>query len=171
MEATVRRCVVGLGLLVALFVAVADRATASDNTYLASVAAAVDSAPTIGAWRLSCRDKSGGIIHYGVESVIERVADLDSIARVQLAGILRAGSRDTAACYETRCGYCPAYRLIINDREPPIVMIVTSGCTGWLFTRAGVRIANNGACFYLPDDLIGPLKMLLTQSCGPEVQY
>jgi hypothetical protein len=152
--------VVGFGLLTALCFMLAGPATASDNSYMASVAAAVDSAATIEAWRLSCRG--------GVESAVARVADLDSTARARLAAILRAGSRDTAACYETRCTFCPGYRLVVHDREPAITMMVTRGCTGWLFTRAGVRLANEGSCFYLPDGLIEPTRALMVEIYGAE---
>jgi hypothetical protein len=159
-----------LSVMMLSFGVMASPALASDNTYLATVASAVESASQIEAWRLSCLDTlSPGVIFTSAKRVVGRAADLDSVSRAQLGAILQAASRDTADCVDSRCGYCPGYRLVINDREPPIEVIVTEGCTSWRFTRAGKVLSNpGGGCGYLPEGILEPMKALLRQIYGAQ---
>ena len=166
-----RASIVSLSILSALGAASAGRALASDNRYLASMASAVDAAPRIEAWRLSCRDTTNPrVVIEGVAIDIGQAADLDSTARAELAAILRAASGDTSACEDYRCNYCPAYRLIIEDRDPPISVVITHGCIGWSFTRGYDRLSNEHSCGYLPDRFVEPLRTLLKKIYGAQYE-
>ena len=151
--------------------AIESRAAAGDNTLLASVASAVVSAKRIEAWRLSCLDTlSSGVRFKSAKRVVGQAADLDSFSRGQLVAILLGASRDTAECFDYKCSYCPGYRLIINDGEPPVEVIVTEGCTVWQFTRAGKSMAGGAYCGNLPAGFLAPFRALLKRIYGPQFE-
>lgn len=101
------------------------------------------------------------------ERVVAQVADLDSISRNQLFFILEGAARDTSDCVDYRCTYCPGYRLVIHDANPPMFVTIGEGCFSWTFKRDGKQLRKPGGCGYVPSSFIDPLTKWIVRIYGP----